>query len=261
MENIKNISDNVRKNLRGVFFDIDDTFTLNGKILDCAFNAIWKAYRKGLRVVPITGRPAGWADHMARMWPITSIVGENGAFYFLMKNNKMYRRYIQSEEVRNESKIKLEQIKKQVLQEVPGTKVSADQAYRESDLAIDFCEDVPRLPMSEVDKIVTIFHNAGAQAKISSIHVNGWFGNFTKLSTCLLMIKELWGETEEEAKEHYIFCGDSPNDEPMFSYFNYTVGVANVENYISRMKYLPTYKTNLPGSEGFAEMMDILLQD
>ena len=64
---------------------------------------------------------------------------------------------------------------------VPGCAVAADQAYREADLAIDFCEDVPPLPMSSAHAIQAIFEAAGATAKISSIHVNGWFGNYDKL--------------------------------------------------------------------------------
>jgi len=260
MESVENLAD-MQGDLRGIFFDIDDTFTLHGKIYACAFESIWTAYKQGLRVIPITGRPAGWADHMARMWPITSIVGENGAFYFYMNQGKMCRKYIQSEEERKQSWLLLEQIRERVLQEVPSAKVSADQAYRESDLAIDFCEDVPALGKEDVDKIVSIFQEFGAQAKISSIHVNGWFGEFNKLSTCLQMVHELWGETEEEVRKHYVFCGDSPNDEPMFSFFDYSVGVANVMNYVDRMKFLPRYITKSQGSEGFAEMMSILLSN
>ena len=70
-----------------------------------------------------------------------------------------------------------------VLAEVPGRRVASDQAYRDADLAIDFCEDVPPLPQEAVDRIAAIFERFGATAKISSIHVNGWFGSYDKLST------------------------------------------------------------------------------
>ena len=29
-----------------------------------------------------TGLLAGWCDHIARMWPVDGVVGENGALYF-----------------------------------------------------------------------------------------------------------------------------------------------------------------------------------
>ena len=50
--------------------------------------------------------------------------------------------------------------------------------YREVDLAIDFCEDVVRAVRGDaIDRIKAIFEEEGAVAKISSIHVNGWFGD------------------------------------------------------------------------------------
>ena len=130
---------------RGVFCDIDDTLTTDGRLPHVAYRALWDGYRAGLRIVPVTGRPAGWVDHMARMWPVTAVVGENGAFYFWMAQGKMNRRFIQSYDQRTRARQKLEQIKRRILQEIPGAAVSADQNYRESDLAIDFCEDVARL--------------------------------------------------------------------------------------------------------------------
>lgn len=102
-----------------------------------------------------------------------------------------------------------------------------------------------------------IFQQEGAQAKVSSIHVNGWFGNFNKMSTCRYLLEEMWGE--KDALEYYIYCGDSPNDEPMFAEFSHSVGVDNIRPWLSYMKHHPTFKTNLPGGKGFAEFVDIVL--
>jgi hypothetical protein len=52
---------------------------------------------------------------------------------------------------------------------VPGSALASDQRYREADLAIDFCEDVPPLPRAAVDRIVALMENEGMNAKISSI--------------------------------------------------------------------------------------------
>ena len=79
---IRTISVEIVKNLSGVFFDIDDTFTTSGKIHSVAYQALWRLKDSGFRLLPITGRPAGWCDHIARTWPVDGIVGENGAFYF-----------------------------------------------------------------------------------------------------------------------------------------------------------------------------------
>ena len=224
MEVITTIPTEVCQNLRGIFCDIDDTLTSNGKLVDVAYQALWDAHRAGLRLVPITGRPAGWVDHLARMWPVDAVIGENGAFYFWMSSGKMHRYFVQDETTRRHYRRELERIEQAIKLEVPEAAVSADQSYREADLAIDFCEDIPRLPSEAIERIAAIFRRAGAQAKISSIHVNGWFGDFDKLSTCYLLGQNLWRETDDFLKAHYLFCGDSPNDEPMFSSFPLTVG-------------------------------------
>ena len=80
-----------------------------------------------------------------------------------------------------------------ILAAVPGAAISADQLYREADLAIDFCEDVEPLPPEAVDRIVALFEAAGAVAKVSSIHVNGWFGAYDKLSMARRFVADVLG--------------------------------------------------------------------
>jgi len=252
---------NYKKNIRYVLTDIDDTLSIKGRIPSASFTAMERLQDAGIRVIPITGRPAGWCDHMARMWPVDGLVGENGAFYFRYdeSNKKMIRRYFKTEKQRSIDRKKLEKIKKEILQKVPGCRVSADQAYREADLAIDFCEDIPPIPMEDVEKIVRCFKRAGARAKISSIHVNGWFGDYDKLTMTHLFFKEVFRSDLDQFKEHVIFTGDSPNDVPMFDYFPHSVGVANIVRFKKTIDHKPAWVTENEGGYGFAEMVDILL--
>lgn len=252
---------NYKKNIRYVLTDIDDTLSIKGRIPSASFTAMERLQDAGIRVIPITGRPAGWCDHMARMWPVDGLVGENGAFYFRYdeSNKKMIRRYFKTEKQRSIDRKKLEKIKKEILQKVPGCRVSADQAYREADLAIDFCEDIPPIPMEDVEKIVRCFKRTGAQAKISSIHVNGWFGDYDKLTMTHLFFKEVFKSDLDKIKEQVIFTGDSPNDAPMFDYFPHSVGVANIVRFKKTIDHKPAWVTENEGGYGFAEMVDILL--
>jgi hypothetical protein len=126
-------------------------------------------------------------------------------------------------------------------------------------LTIDFCEDVAPLPWKLVQAIVRCFKAAGAQAKISSIHVNGWFGQYDKLSMTRLLFEEVFEEKLSEIKGQVIFSGDSPNDAPMFDYFPHAVGVANVLNFRGKMSCEPAWVTQEAGGYGFAEMVDFLL--
>lgn len=251
----------LKNQIRYVLTDIDDTLTNHGRIPAVVFTAMERLKNAGIRIIPITGRPAGWCDHIARMWPVDGIVGENGAFYFYYDepNKKMIRRYWKPESEREADRKKLEELKKIILEKIPGCSVSSDQAYREADLAIDFCEDVQPLSEEEADEIVKCFVDAGAQAKISSIHVNGWFGAYDKLSMSKIMFKEIFKVNLDMIKESVIFTGDSPNDSPMFSYFPNSVGVANVMSFTGRMPCEPSWITLGEGGTGFAEMVEALL--
>lgn len=246
--------------LRGVFCDIDDTLTLHGRLVPEAYLALERLRRAGLRVVPITGRPGGWVDHIARMWPVDGVVGENGGLWFYHRDGRLHRRFLQDVATRKANRARLDALASQILEAVPGTALASDQPYRDLDLAIDFCEDVPALRDSDIDRIVAAFGDAGANCKVSSIHVNGWFGDFDKLEGCRRLIAELWGEDLSEAREHYAFFGDSANDEPMFAYFPVSIGVANVQRFLPRMKSWPRYMTQGEGGVGFAEGVDRLLR-
>jgi HAD superfamily hydrolase (TIGR01484 family) len=251
----------LKEQIRYILTDIDDTLTNNGRLPAAVFTAMERLKIAGIRIIPITGRPAGWCDHIARMWPIDGLVGENGAFYFSYneRQKKMLRRYWKSEKERKIDREKLDEVKKEILARIPGCSVASDQAYREADLAIDYCEDVIPLSMKEVDEIVDCFRAAGARAKISSIHVNGWFGDYDKLSMTRLLFAEVFNETLDQVKEQAIFTGDSPNDAPMFAYFPHSVGVANVRLFTGRMTCEPVWVTQKNGGEGFAEMVGVLL--
>jgi HAD superfamily hydrolase (TIGR01484 family) len=261
MKPIEKMPKTIKAKIRYVLADIDDTLTLDGRMPAAVFDAMERLQKAGLGMVPITGRPAGWCDHIARMWPVAGIVGENGAFYFSYDDQQhtMRRRYFKSEEQRRADRNKLEALKRQILKKIPGCRVSADQRYREADLAIDYCEDVPPLPGTDVDRIVHLFEAAGARAKISSIHVNGWFGEYDKLTMTRTFFAEVFQNDLEAVKKEVIFIGDSPNDVPMFRFFPHSVGVANLLKFHEKIAHLPAWVTRQEGGYGFAEMVDCIL--
>jgi HAD superfamily hydrolase (TIGR01484 family) len=248
------------KGLKYVLCDIDDTLTNEGKLFSEAYQALWSLERAGFKVTPITGRPAGWCELIARLWPVDGVVGENGAFYFYYAKKTMVRKFIQNEEERKKNNLKLQTIKSKIFSEIPKAGLASDQFCRTVDLAIDFCEDVPALPKSEIEKIVSIFEAHGANAKVSSIHVNGWFGDHDKLTTTLLFLKDRYNLTNsEQIQNEVIFIGDSPNDEPMFKYFQNSVGVSNIAEFLDAIIYKPKYITQKPGGLGFQEFANKLL--
>ena len=250
-----------RASVRGVLFDIDDTLTTDGRLTADAYAAVDALKLAGLLVVPITGRPAGWCDHIARMWPVDGVVGENGAFYFCFDHTekKLKQRFVKSVAERETDRARLTEVAQRILREVPGCALASDQRYREADIAIDFCEDVPALPREEVARIRTIMESAGLTAKVSSIHVNGWLGSYDKLSTTKLFMQERVGIDLDLHKNEFVFIGDSPNDEPMFEYFPHSVGVANVRNFLDVISTRPAYVTEASCGAGFVELVSALL--
>ncbi len=261
MKPFEQFPDRFRKEIRYVLTDIDDTLTISGRLTSTVFLAVERLQKAGIRVILITGRPAGWCDHMARMWPVDGLVGENGAFFFRYDRGlkKMRRRYWKPEAERKQDRERLDLVKQDILKKMPGCRVASDQAFREADLAIDFCEDVPPLDMSHVEEILRCFAAAGAQAKVSSIHVNGWFGAYDKLAMTRVFFEEVFRLDLDEVKGQIIFSGDSPNDAPMFRYFPHSLGVANVLRFRNRMAALPAWVTKRTEGKGFAEMVDVLL--
>ena len=251
-----------RATVRGVLADIDDTLTTHGRLHAAAYEALERLRSAGLLVVPVTGRPAGWCDHIARMWPVDAVVGENGAFWFRhdAARGRLVKRYVIGEAERAQRASRMGSIAERVLREVPGSAVASDQPYREADLAIDYREDVPELPRAAIARIVSIMEGEGLTAKVSSIHVNGWFGGYDKLSTTRLMLREDFGIDAEAERSSLVFAGDSPNDQPMFAFFPNAVGVANVRHMADLMTELPAWVTPSAGSAGFAELARALLE-
>jgi len=250
-----------RGRIRGVFTDIDDTLTTDSKLTAAAYGALERLRAAGFLVVPITGRPAGWCDHIARMWPVDAVVGENGAFYFRYDAaaRTLRKRFLAPADERAANRRRLEAVRDRILAAVPGAALASDQLYREADLAIDFCEDVPPLPRAAVDRVVALFEEAGATAKVSSIHVNGWFGRYDKLGMTRILLRECFAIDLDSERDRFVFAGDSPNDAPMFAFFPNAVGVANVVDFADRMTALPAYVTRSRCGAGFVELADALI--
>src|SRR5690554_2743016 len=256
MQHIRELDAKTAQNIRYVLMDIDDTITTAGKLPAIAYSALWQLHDAGLKVIPITGRPAGWCDLIARQWPVDGVVGENGALAF-WEEDGLLKELLHPQGITNRHPT-LEIIKKRVFEEIPNSRLAKDQFSRLFDIAFDFAEEEPRLSLGLANQIKTICEEEGAIAKISSIHVNAWLGEYSKLEMTQLFLTHRWGYNDELEREQVLFFGDSPNDEPMFAHFT-SVGVANINNYGDYIEVWPKYLTSLEGGEGFAEGVERLL--
>ena len=249
-----------RKLVRVLLSDIDDTMTSEGMLPAKSLQAMEAVRDAGILFIPVTGRPAGWCDHIARMWPVDAVVGENGAFYFAYDRaaRKMRSVFAKGEDERRLDRDRLETLRAKILEAVPGAGIASDQDYRVADLAVDFCEDVAPLDEAAVARIVDMFVAAGATAKVSSIHVNGWFGTYDKLTMAERCLREVAGIDMTADNERIVFAGDSPNDAPMFGFFRHSVGVANVRRF--ELPHQPGWITQGESADGFCELANALVE-
>lgn len=258
MQPLSALSRAVAAGLRAIFCDIDDTLTTRGRLGAAAYGALWRLREAGLSVVPVTGRPAGWADPIARLWPVAGVVAENGAVAFwLDERGAMCRWYARSPKEMKADQARLLETAFRLVREHPPCRIAADQPFRISDVAIDFAEEVGPLGLDVAEKLRERFVEVGAKAKVSSIHVNAWFGEFDKGTACERFARERLGLALDGGAAAYV--GDSPNDEPLFARFALSFGVANIARFAGRLVHEPTYVAARDGGEGFCEIADQIL--
>lgn len=248
------------KTARGIQYllcDVDDTITTKGKLTAGAYAALWALQEGGIGVIPVTGRPAGWCDMMIRQWPIQAVIGENGAFVYYREGLQI-KAFCHPSVATGDVQGHLKTVRDACLAGVPGARVAKDQFARIYDVAIDFNEDPPHLGLEAAQKIKAICESLGATAKVSSIHVNAWFGNYDKVGMARLFFSEVLGI--EDPRDRALFFGDSPNDEPMFAYFPHSCAVANIRPFTSALASLPRYIAREESGAGFVASVRHLLE-
>jgi hypothetical protein len=255
MKNFNDFPPTAAREIKYVLFDIDDTITSGGRLPNGSYNALWLMNKRGYKLIPVTGRPAGWCDLIIRQWPVDAIIGENGAFCYYRTDNG-YAELTHPNICENVQE-RFAVILDDCLKNVPGCRVAKDQFARKYDLAVDFAEDDPKLNLNAAAAIRKICESYGAVAKVSSIHVNAWFGLYDKLSMAELMFERIFNEPD--CKRASLFFGDSPNDEPMFGFFPHSCAVANILPFLHTINKKPAYVCEKESGEGFADSVIFFL--
>lgn len=249
-----------RAGIAGVLTDIDDTLTTNHAVTPDVLQALDALRAAGVHVIPITGRPVGWSEPFALQWPVEAIVAENGAVALThgAMPRQLRKLYVQPEPVRSANYARMQQVAQRIVREVPGATISQDSPGRETDIAIDHSE-FAHLPQEKIDRVVTIMREEGMNATVSSIHVNGWYGDHNKLSGARWVVRELLGRDLDAELQRWVYVGDSTNDVLMFEHFPHSVGVANIRRFEDQLAFKPTYVTEGERGAGFAEVAQAIL--
>lgn len=242
----------------GVMTDIDDTLTRDGAIEPAALHALHALAAAGVPVVAITGRPLGWSVPFARAWPVRAIVAENGAVALVREGGVLHTEFAQDKATRAANAQRLQQVAQAIVQQVPRATLAQDSAGRVTDIAIDHSE-FAQLSKAQIEAAAQVMRSAGLNATVSSIHVNGWFGEHNKWTAAQWMLRRLFGRVLDDEIGHWLYVGDSTNDQLMFQHFPLSVGVANLLHFADQLQVWPAYITSSERGQGFAEVATAVL--
>jgi HAD superfamily hydrolase (TIGR01484 family) len=200
----------------------------------------------------------GWSRAVVEQTPLAAVVAENGSVALVRDGAEVRVEYVDPEPVRTANAERLRAVAARIVAEIPGATLAEDSPGRVTDIAIDHAE-FTRLGEAQVARVVAIMESAGMHATVSSIHVNGWFGAHSKLTGARWIVGRVLGRELDAERDHWLYVGDSTNDEPMFEAFPLSVGVANLVDFADRLQRWPAYLTSLDRGRGFVEVAQALL--
>lgn len=248
------------RGVAGLFTDIDDTLTTDGRMPVAAYDALQRLANAGLPVVPVTGRSAGWAHMALHLWPVRAVVAESGGvcLYRDPAHRLRWIYHAPPEQIHGE-RARLAALAARIMREIPGLALASDNAFRLVDFALDYCEQVERVPDALVARAVRMFRAEGFQARASTVHVNAWSGEFDKAPMALRYLREAGLPPDQADASRWAFVGDAPNDVSMFEAFPRSVGVANILRFREQLGVAPAFVTRAAYADGFVELAGHLL--
>lgn len=241
-----------------VLTDVDDTLTRQGRLASSTLAAMEALVAAGVSVIPVTGGCAGWADHMARAWPVAAVIAEGGAVALRRAGRGLERLYWAPRETlaRNQAQVLAAA---RELQQAYGIAPAGDQDFRIADVALDHAQDVGPFAAADVQAVIAALQERGIRARASSIHVNAWIGDFDKEAMARRCLAHWFDVDGDGLARRTLFLGDAPNDESLFAALPDTVAVANVAPHLPGMRARPRWVTAASYGEGFQELASALL--
>lgn len=245
--------------LVGLVFDLDDTVLDHGELGLDAYRALHAMRAAGLRLVACTGRPSGWAEVVARMWPVDGAVAENGAVAWRKVGPGRVELLdpVPAEERRARGQA-LDRLAAEILATWPALALADDVAARRTDVAFDVAERRVVAP-AVVAAARAHLRAAGARTFLSSVHLHATFEPSDKASGTVAFLRAAFGEEPTAALGRWAFVGDSENDAAAFASFERTFGVANVRPRLPALTRPPRWIAPSSAGRGFAEVIDAIL--
>ncbi len=249
------------RQIRFLLFDVDETFTTHGLIEPESLHALHRLRARGIEPIPVTGRPAGWGHMMLATWPIRACVTENGGVcaWRLTRDGPIEQRLLHAEHRGATYLSDLNALGRNITAAHPDVRLSSDQPWRLTDLAIDYAETVPRAAPGTVAAIVDAIHRAGYESAVSSIHIHAVRPKNDKHDGVLALLELAFDLPTADLGECCAFIGDSANDASLFAALPLSVGVANVQEALDRLPTPPAFICQKERGAGFVEFVHRIL--
>ncbi len=260
MRPLNTISSDALRNIDFLLFDVDETFTTHGLLRPETYASLFALRNAGITAVPVTGRPSGWGNVMLSTWPIKACVTENGGVISWKDAGGIARQQIIHEAHRGEGYIKkLRALGSAIATRYPQVRISADQPYRLTDLAIDYAEQSRDVSEETVAEIVNWMQGVGYQTAVSSIHIHAYKPINEKADGVYPLMQAAFAMSVDEVHARAAFIGDSPNDASLFAAIPMSVGVANVRASLGKIVMPPAYVCVAECGAGFVEFATALI--
>ena len=260
MRPLSAIGSSALRDIDFLLFDVDETFTTHGLLRPESYASLFALCDAGITAIPVTGRPSGWGNVMLSTWPIKACMTENGGVISWKDATGIARQQVIHEQHRGDGYIEnLRDLGRAIATRYPQVRVSADQPYRLTDLAIDYAEQSRDVSEETVAEIVNWMQGAGYQTAVSSIHIHAYKPTNEKADGVYPLMQAAFAMSAEAVHSRAAFIGDSPNDASLFAAIPMSVGVANVRTSLAKIATPPAYVCSAECGAGFVEFAIALI--
>jgi HAD superfamily hydrolase (TIGR01484 family) len=241
--------------LRGVCFDLDDTLLDHGRLLEATYAALFRLTEAGLTLYGVTGRPAGWADVLARLFPVQAVVAENGAVVCARRGERVVLEDSVDAATRRERDARLDELLRSFRERFADFEPADDVRARISDRTFDIGEHRQVAP-ERVTQAADYLREQGARVFVSSVHLHATFDYADKASAAVRLLAADSDLDATAVRHAYAYLGDSENDASCFACFAVSIGVQNLRG---RATLRPRYVTTQAMGAGVVEAAGVIL--
>lgn len=235
--------------------DMDGTLTSEGKFSSELLQALEALSSVGLKVLIVTGRSAGWVSGLVHYLPIWGAIAENGGLFYPGSQLTGKERFLVPIGDIQAHRQQLAACFQQLQAEFPQIQESQDNRFR----LTDWTFDIQDLTNSAIQTLSQRCQERGWGFTYSTVQCHIKLPNQDKAAGLRQVMQQYLADC---TPAHTLTVGDSPNDESLFdcSQFPWSIGVANLRDYVPQLRHLPQYITSAPEGRGFIELAQVLLE-